>query len=81
MVEEEEEVVTQLVFGWWGWEEAEGGRGCHRAVSDWVAVLPEEVVQSPASSSDGWLTGIHRGEPWMYTDTYTCIDTWHNDYK
>ena len=69
MMEEEEEVVTQAVLGWWGWVEAEGGRGCHRAVSDWVAVLPEEVVQSPASSSDGWLTGTCRGEPWRYTDT------------
>ena len=70
MMEEEEEVVAQPVLGWWGWEEAEGGRGCRRAVSDWVAVLPEEVVQSPASSSDGWLTGMRRGEPWMHTDTY-----------
>ena len=75
MMEEEEEVAAQPVLGWWGWVEAEGGRGCRRAVSDWVAVLPEEVVQFPASSSDGWLTGTCRGELWRYTDTY--IVTWH----
>ena len=59
----EEEVGTQSLFGRWEWEEAEGGRGCRGAVSDWVAVLPEGVVQSPASGSDGWLTGMRRGEP------------------